>query len=380
MKKQAKSPPQTSKAKPGIGIKEIAEKLNISIGTVDRALHGRPGISPQTAAKVLRTAETLGYKPNVAARLLKLNRRLVISIHLPDEIAFFFDLVRNAIIEAARPFSSNIELRFRHYPRLDEGELEAFQLAMRERVDGIIIAPGNPRKLQRLIREADQKGIPVVCVATDAPGTERLASVSADPHVSGAMAAEMLTRCTRQPGPVLVITGNLGVVDHSEKLRGFAERLSTMKSPLSLVPVLEAHDHPSEADQKTREALARYPDIIAVYVTTANSLPVIDALERTGHLGRVSIVATDLFPALASEIRKGTVLASIYQRPLAQGRVAFEELYRYLTEHRAPTRIHNLPPHLVMQSNLDLFMDIVASGFETAEESGWEKLTGYASS
>ncbi|HLY64073.1 MAG TPA: helix-turn-helix domain-containing protein, partial [Chloroflexota bacterium] len=54
------------------GIKEIAKALGISIGTVDRALHGRAGISPQTRAKVLRMADKLNYRPNIAARSLKL--------------------------------------------------------------------------------------------------------------------------------------------------------------------------------------------------------------------------------------------------------------------------------------------------------------------
>ncbi|HZU08931.1 MAG TPA: LacI family DNA-binding transcriptional regulator, partial [Pseudacidobacterium sp.] len=56
------------------GIKEIAAALNISIGTVDRALHDRPGVSPKTRAKVMKMAEKLNYRPNVAARSLKLNR------------------------------------------------------------------------------------------------------------------------------------------------------------------------------------------------------------------------------------------------------------------------------------------------------------------
>jgi LacI family transcriptional regulator len=358
-----------SKSRPrqSAGIKEIAAKLNVSIGTVDRALHGRPGIKPETAAKVLKTAEALGYRPNVAARLLKLNRRLVISVHLPSEIAAFFDLLRSSIVEAAGPFDSSVELRFRTYPTLEEGDVEAFEKALREHVDGIIMAPGNPRKLQPLIAQASERGVPVVCVATDAPATERLASVSADAHVGGAMAAELLTRCVRESGPVLVLTGNLRVVDHTEKLRGFSERLNAMQSALHVVPVLETHDHPAEADRKTRESIARYPDLKAVYVTTANSLPVLDALERTGHLGKVSIVTTDLFPALAPYIRSGAVLASIYQRPQTQGRVAFEALYRYLTERKVPPRVYPLPPHLVMQSNLDLFLDLQAMGYEKAE-------------
>jgi LacI family transcriptional regulator len=166
------------------------------------------------------------------------------------------------------------------------------------------------------------------------------------------------------------------VVDHMEKLRGFAERLSIMKSSLELVPVLETHDRPDEASRLTLDALKRYPDVKAVYVTTANSMPVLEALKQTGHLGRVSIVTTDLFPELASYIRSGDVLATIYQRPQSQGRIAFETLYRYLTERVIPPRVYPLPPHLVMQSNLALFLEIMRSREWPGEVSSEQHLAG----
>jgi DNA-binding LacI/PurR family transcriptional regulator len=53
-------------------IKDIAQALGISIGTVDRALHGRSDVSPKTRARVLKKAEQIGYRPNIAARSLKL--------------------------------------------------------------------------------------------------------------------------------------------------------------------------------------------------------------------------------------------------------------------------------------------------------------------
>jgi LacI family transcriptional regulator len=354
----------TSARSSKVGIKEIAAKLNVSIGTVDRALHGRPGINPATAAKILKTAGALGYKPNLAARLLKLNRRMVVSVHLPRQIAEFFDLVRSSIQEAARPFHSTVDLQFRDYPTLEEGDVEALEGALAQGVDGIILAPGNPGQLKPLIGKAWRRNIPVVCVATDAPHTDRLTSISTDPHVGGSMAAELLTRSVRDPGPVLVITGNMRVVDHTEKLRGFAERLSLMRSPLQLVPVLETHDQPAEANRLTRDALTRYSTLSAVYVTTANSLSVLKVLKETGHLGRVAVITTDLFPELASYIRRGEVLATIYQRPQAQGRIAFETLYRYLTERIVPPRSYPLPPHFVMQSNLDLFLEIMQAAHD----------------
>jgi LacI family transcriptional regulator len=72
-----------------VGIKDIARALGISTGTVDRALHGKPGVNALTRARVLSTAQSLGYRPNPAARYLKSRKQLRISVHLPREIALF---------------------------------------------------------------------------------------------------------------------------------------------------------------------------------------------------------------------------------------------------------------------------------------------------
>ena len=42
-----------------VGIKGIAKALGVSIGTVDRALHNRPGINAITRAKVLSMAQKM---------------------------------------------------------------------------------------------------------------------------------------------------------------------------------------------------------------------------------------------------------------------------------------------------------------------------------
>ena len=82
------------------GIREIAESLGLSIGTVDRALHNRPGINEQTRRRILQHAKALGYRPNLAARFLVSQKQLRIGVNLPREIASFFDLVREGIQEA----------------------------------------------------------------------------------------------------------------------------------------------------------------------------------------------------------------------------------------------------------------------------------------
>src|SRR5580692_8449072 len=122
-------------------IKDIAQALGISIGTVDRALHGRSDVSLATRARVLKKAEELGYKPNIAARSLKLNRRIRIGVYLPREIASFFDAVRSGIrAGAAASNGINVELVYRTFSRLGEGDLELLKADASESFDGILVA------------------------------------------------------------------------------------------------------------------------------------------------------------------------------------------------------------------------------------------------
>jgi LacI family transcriptional regulator len=348
------------------GIKEIAHALGVSIGTVDRALHDRPGINPMTRAKVLKMAQTLGYQPNFAARHLKLKRKMRISVHLPRQIATFFDAVREGIQEAAKPFQSTIEVQFRTYPRLGEGDLELFAETVQDRTNGIIVTPGHPADLKPWIRKAARAHIPVVCVATDAPGTERLAAISADAFTSGAMVAELLAGFAQGAASVLIVTGDLSVVDHAEKVNGFRSFLEKANSLLQVAGVIEAHDDPEKARELTREFIAAHTDIGAVYVSTANCIPVIEALQHAGRLGRIPIITTDLFPALAPLIREGKVLATVYQRPKTQGRMAFQALYQFLLQGTCPVLQHRLPPHIVLRSNLDVFLKMLPADREDA--------------
>ena len=341
-----------------VGIKDIARALGISTGTVDRALHAKPGVNAMTRARVLSTAQSLGYRPNLAARYLKSRRQLRISVHLPREIALFWDTLREGIRQAAAPLGPALSVDFRSYPRLGEGDTALFEDALKDGTNGLIIAPGNPAALKPYIRKAARKNIPVVCVITDAPDTPRLASVSADPFTVGAVAGELLARF--QPsGKVAFFTGWLSMQDHAEKLRGFESSLATAGGALRLGPIVEAHDDEREAHRRALAVLRAHSDLTSIYVSTVNSLPVLRAAEQEGRLPGLTVVTTDLFPELVERIRAGTIAATIYQRPHSQGRLALQVLYQFLLSGVCPsTRIH-LVPHLVMRSNLDLFLEIL---------------------
>jgi len=351
---------QSSRDGRPVGIKDIARALEISIGTVDRAIHGRGGINAITKERVLKMAQTLGYKPNLAARYLKAPRQVRVSVNLPARISSFFDAVRAGVRDASSPFQAGVNLQFRTHPALGEGDEELFREALDDGSKGIIIAPGHPAQLKMWIRRAAQRRIPVVCVSTDAPGTERLTAVSADPFVSGAMVAELLHLTVRERGTVGVFTGDLSTIDHSEKVRGFKQGSAALNGSLAISNVIETHDDETAAYEQARKLLTRDRSVRAIYVSTANSRTVIQALDELDPERRVVVVTTDLFPQLVPFLKSGRILATIYQRPEAQGRMAFEALYHFLVEGKCPPHRIKLNPHIVMRSNLELFLDRIS--------------------
>lgn len=340
-----------------VGIKQIADALGISIGTVDRALHGRSGVSPKTRERVLKLAEKLHYTPNLAARNLKLSRHLRIGVYLPQQIAIFYDRLREGIRTAGAQVSqgSKLEIVYHGYPKLGEGDIEALAASNWRQFDGVILAPGNPGRMAEFSRMADEENKAVIYVTTDAPRTHRLSSISIEGAVSGGIAAELLGSLLREPVPVAAIVGDLNVHDHAEKLRGFAATLATLSPHLRLLSAVESHESPEGAYAATLKLLDQHRDIGGLYVSTANSLPVMRAIEERGRLGKMRVITTDLFPEIVTAIEAGDVFASLYQRPFTQGRLAFELLCRYLLTKTEPERTIRLNPHIVLRSNLSLF-------------------------
>jgi LacI family transcriptional regulator len=51
-------------------IKDVAQRAGVGIATVSRTLHGSSQVSPETAARVLKVVEELGYRPNTTAQSL----------------------------------------------------------------------------------------------------------------------------------------------------------------------------------------------------------------------------------------------------------------------------------------------------------------------
>jgi LacI family transcriptional regulator len=204
-------------------------------------------------------------------------------------------------------------------------------------------------------------------VTTDAPNSGRLGIVAIDTLASGSIAADLMGRfLDGQQGTVAITVFDMAITEHAEKCAAFEATLRSFYPKVQLLKPIEDHGTEAEAYRKSVKLFERYPNLSGVYVTTEASIPVLKAARDTKLLPRLKVITTDLFPDLVPQIRSGAVVATIYQRPRTQGRMAFRMLHEFLTEGGSRSNQIALAPHLVMRGNLDFFLQ--AQSQESAKE------------
>src|SRR5580658_8335213 len=356
-------------AKERRGIHLIAEMANVSIGTVDRALHGRGGIKDATRQRILQVARQIGYTPNLAARALSVTKASArIGVCMPREIHFFYDQLWSGVLEEARRLGQlGIQFVNRPVQTLGQDDTAAFKELIESGVNGIILTAGNPRDLTPLINDAEENGIPVVCVSTDAPESRRSTVVCVEPWLNGCLAGELMGKLLPPSSKVAVVVGMLTAEDHRKKTDGFSDAFPRHCPGGKIAAVVEGHEDEDESFQKTFDLLRRIPTLSGLYVNTVNCLPVCRALGARGLAGKIKLITTDLFAEMSSYFQKGTITASIYQQPHRQGQIAVRILADHLTNRTTfPPAVH-LSPGVVMSSNLHLFREIRMTDIKLTE-------------
>ena len=119
-------------------IKEIANRLNVSVSTVSRALHNHSSIGLRTKMQVQKLAEELNYEPNQAAISFKHGRTMILGVILPNLGEEYFSMAINGIEDVATRNRYTVLIGQSHD---DMGREQQITDTMRkQRVDGLVVS------------------------------------------------------------------------------------------------------------------------------------------------------------------------------------------------------------------------------------------------
>ena len=114
---------------------QLARICGVSQGTVDRALHNRGGINPETRARILEIAKEYDYRPNVQAG--SRSNSMLIGVVLFDLYNEYFSKLAMSLVNEARKFGYSIIFQFSG--KEEKNEKQALEYFDYIGVDGIVL-------------------------------------------------------------------------------------------------------------------------------------------------------------------------------------------------------------------------------------------------
>lgn len=121
-----------------VTIYDLAEKLNISVATVSRALKDDPVVSKKTKKKIFDLAEEMGYRSNLFARNLRNQRTDTIGVIVPRLNSYFMSTVIAGIENVAN--SQGYNLIISQSSESAEKEVMSARTMFNNRVDGLLVS------------------------------------------------------------------------------------------------------------------------------------------------------------------------------------------------------------------------------------------------
>ena len=198
-----------------------------------------------------------------------------------------------------------------------ESQINAVENFITQGVDAIVVAPADSKAMVRPLKRAMEAGIVVVNfdVALDADAKAQqgveLAFVGPDNRGGAKMAGDALGDVLGEGGKVVIIEGNPGADNATQRRLGFEDAVAEHK--LELLDSRTAHWETEEANQVLSTMLTANPDIQGVMAANDSmAIGVVKALEAAGRTD-IKVVGFDAIPAVLPMIEDGRLLASVDQ-------------------------------------------------------------------
>ncbi len=137
-----------------IRIKDIAQMAGVSVGTVDRVLHSRSGVSESSRIKVEEILKKLNYQPNMYASALASNKKYRFAYLLPshNEGDYWKDVERGMQQAITRFSDFNVSLSDYYYDQYESGAfIESGMRILEAQPDGVILSPTVEEETERFV-------------------------------------------------------------------------------------------------------------------------------------------------------------------------------------------------------------------------------------
>jgi LacI family transcriptional regulator len=225
-------------------LKDIARQAGVSLATVDRVLHNRAGVRPDTVRRVKEAIVRNAFRPHVAAAELARGRARRFAFVMPSGPNLFMQQIQSYLGEMSTWLSARrLAVEMVATDVFDPVVLAATLESLAGDFDGVAVVALDHPSVRAAINDLVDGGTKVVTLVSDVPSSRRHHYVGIDNIAAGRTAGTLVGRLVGpRQGKVAIVAGSQGLRDHAERIFGFNQVIASEFSQLDVLPVLEGRD------------------------------------------------------------------------------------------------------------------------------------------
>ena len=201
------------------GIRRVAEKAGVSLGTVSNAINRPEILAPETLKRVRKAIDELKFIPNASAQTLRAGKTRILGLVVPDISNPFFTDLAKGVNDAA--LLAGYVVILCNTDEDSEKEDHYIDILAGQNVRGILITPAH--ETNKRLNEISRRGIGLTLVDRPSIAVDTCSVEVNDAH-GGLLALEHLYE--RGHRKIMCLTGESDIPQVAERERGMREAIS----------------------------------------------------------------------------------------------------------------------------------------------------------
>ncbi|WP_421951925.1 LacI family DNA-binding transcriptional regulator [Pelagibacterium sp.] len=335
-------------------VHDLARAAGVSLATVDRVLNGRPGVRKGTIEKVEAAIAEIGFRRDLTASMLARARDIVLKIIVPEGTNQFFGKLADAVESVgAQMRAERLRLELLRIKAMDTRALvETLDAIGAEDADCAVIVAIDKPEIHAAVARAVGRGIKVITLVSDLPGSARHDFVGIDNRAAGRIAGSLMGRFVPQGGTIGLVAGSLELIDHAERIAGFSEIVAAEFPGLELVGPIEGQDEFTATYEKSLALVEAYPGLAGIYNAGAGNAGLLMALNERGLAGKVRVIGHELTGPTRAGLESGAIDVVLDQSPEDEIRAVCATARRLVVGADAAPPQTQLEIRVLMRDNL----------------------------
>ncbi|GAA3638332.1 substrate-binding domain-containing protein [Flavivirga jejuensis] len=348
-----------------VTIHDIAKEAGVSIGTVDRVIHNRGGVSKKTEAKIEAIIKKHDFKINVIASSLALNKKFEVATLIPefDTKNTFWKSSMMGISKAKEDVKKfGIKVNSYTFNQFKASSyISQFKKVIASKPDAVIFTPLFGAETKLLAKELDAKNIPYIFLNVNLEGFNNISFIGQDSYMSGVLSGKLMHLSLKDDCSIAIMQTRINVDNNHaiyNRISGFNDyfidnNISTKRTKVTIFNL----DDTTELKEKFNDMLNTTPTIKGIFVPSSRVFNFANCIDDL-KIKDLSLIGFDGTEQNIKYLEAGKVSFLISQKPFKQGYESIKLITDYLIEKKQPVSKIYSPIEILTKENVKFSMEL----------------------